>query len=418
MIIKNFKKLATNEERRIALEIAEAGLEAVSPEKTIQEQVSLKKNILTVKDKNYDLSEIKNIYVLGFGKAAYETAKPLEKILGAKITDGIILDINQGKFKYLKSFSGSHPLPSEQNIQISKKIVDLAQRATQDDLVICLISGGASALFCLPHRLSAKRMTDLTDKLLKSGADIHEINTVRKHVSQVKGGGLAKFCYPAKVISLIFSDVPGNDLSFIASGPTVQDKTTKKDAQRILAKYEIDEEINFFETPKQEKYFEHVQNLLLLSGKTAIEAMKTKCASLKISCTIYSYALKGEAKVVGRKLLQRLPKKGAMIASGETTVKVEGNGKGGRNQELVLGTLPYLEKTVFISVASDGLDNNEAAGAIGDENSLKRAQQKGLNWREYIDNNDSFHFFEKINDLIITGPTGTNVADLIVIYKK
>ncbi|MFA6437319.1 MAG: DUF4147 domain-containing protein [Candidatus Paceibacterota bacterium] len=418
MIIKNFTKLASTPERKIALDVANAGIEAITPDKVIKENIRLDKSVLTIKNKSFDLKEIKNIYVIGVGKAAFETGSALEKVLGDKITEGILLDINKGKLKHLESFVGTHPLPSEENIRVSKKIVKLVEKATKDDLIIALISGGASALFCLPQKASVQRMASLTNRLLRSGADIYEVNTVRKHLSQVKGGGLAKFAYPAKVVSLIFSDVPGDDLSFIASGPTVKDETTKIDAQRIIKKYDIRTNSKLFETPKDKKYFENVTNILLLSGRYAIEAMQKRCQELKVPCTVYSYALRGEAKIVGRKLLQRLPKSGIMVASGETTVKVEGKGKGGRNEELVLGALPYLEKTVFISLASDGLDNSEAAGAIGDEDSLKKSQVKNLNWREYIDNNDSFHFFKKLDDLIITGPTGTNVSDLIVIYKK
>jgi len=420
MIIKNFKKLARTPRRKIALEIANAGIKAINPEKAIRENISFKNNIFQVKNKKFDLSKIKHLYVLGVGKATFKTGKSLEKILGDKIKEGILLDIENGQLKHLKAYKGTHPLPSQKNFDVSKKIVDIAKKATKDDLIIVLISGGASALFCLPRKIKIDDFKTLTQELLKSGADIYEINTIRKHLSQVKGGGLAKIAYPAKVISIIFSDVPGDDLSFIASGPTVKDKTTKKEATRILKKYEIEieNEFEFYETPKEEKYFKNVDNLLFLSGRNAIEAMQEKCKELKISCFVYSYALRGEAKVVGRKLIQRLPKNGVMIAAGETTVKVEGDGKGGRNQELVLGSLPYLEKTVFVSLASDGHDNNEAAGAIGDEDSLPRAIKKKIAWTEYINNNDSFNFFKQLDDLIMTGPTGTNVSDLIVIYKK
>jgi len=418
MLIKNFKSLASTPERKMVLEVANAGIESALPDLIIQENVSLDKNILIIKDKKFDLSKIKKLYVLGVGKAAFEMSQALEKILKDRISEGIVLDINKGKLKYLKSFKGDHPLPSETNLSVSKKIVAIAKKATKDDLVITLISGGASALFCLPHELSISQLKTLNDELIKSGADIHEVNTVRKHVSMVKGGGLAKIAYPAQIISLIFSDVPGNDLSFIASGPTVKDKTTSKDVARVLKKYDIDDDFELSETPKEEKYFKNIDNILLLSGITAIEKMQEKCKELKQPCTVYSYALRGEAKIVGRKLLQRLPEKGFMIASGETVVKVIGEGKGGRNEELVLGAMPYLEGTVFASIASDGIDNTDAAGAIADEISLKKAQEKNMDWAEYINNNDSYNFFKKAGGLIMTGPTGTNIADLIVIYKS
>jgi len=418
MIIKNFKKLAKTPRRKIALEIVNAGIKAINPEKAIRENILFKNNIFQIKNKKFDLSKIKHLYVLGIGKAAYKTGKALEKILGSKIKEGVLLDIENGALKHLKAYKGTHPLPSQKNFNVSKRIVNIAKKATKNDLIIMLISGGASALFSLPHKIKIDNFRVLTEELLKSGADIYEINTVRKHLSQVKGGGLAKIAYPAKVISIIFSDVPGDDLSFIASGPTVKDKTTKKEASRILKKYDIEQEFEFYETPKDEKYFKNIDNILFLSSRDAIEAMQEKCKTLKIPCFVYSYALRGEAKIVGRKLIQRLPKNGVMVAAGETTVKVEGDGKGGRNQELVLGALPYLEKTVFVSLASDGHDNTTAAGAIGDENSLPRAIKKNIAWREYINNNDSFNFFKQLDDLIITGHTGTNIADLIVIYRK
>jgi glycerate 2-kinase len=417
MLIKNFKKLASTQERKIALKIANAGLEAIDPLKVIQSNIDLKKNILTIKKKKFDISEVENIYVLGIGKASFRACQALEEILKDKIRDGALIDTKKGKLKRIKVFKGTHPLPSQKNIQASQKISAIAQKATEKDLILFLVSGGGSALFSLPQKATVSQVKNLTDELLKSGADILKINTVRKHLSQVKGGGLAKLAYPAKLVSLIFSDVPGDDISFIASGPTVKDKTTKKEAQKILDKYNISP-LKLYETPKESKYFKNVSNILLLSGKTALKGMQKECHKLKIPCSVYSYALKGEARIVGRKILQRVKGSGALIATGETTVKVEGSGKGGRNQELVLGALPYLEKTVFISIASDGLDNTEAAGAIGDDNSLKEAQEKGLAWSEYMRDNDAFSFFKELDDLIMTGPTGSNVADLIVIYNK
>ncbi len=309
MIIKNFKKLAKTSERKITLEVANAGIEAIKPEKVIEKNISFKKNVLQIKNRKFDLSKIRHLYVLGMGKASYKTGKALERILGDRIKDGILIDIEDGKLKHLKAYKGTHPLPSQKNINVSKKIVDIAKKAEKDDLIIILISGGASALFCLPHKIEVSDFKILTEELLKSGADIYEINAVRKHLSQVKGGGLAKLAYPAKVVSIVFSDVPGDDLSFIASGPTVKDKTTKKDARHVLKKYDIEDEFEFYETPKEEKYFKNIDNILFLSSRNAIEAMEEKCKELKISCFVYSYALRGEAKIVGRKLIHLFRKK-------------------------------------------------------------------------------------------------------------
>ena len=418
MIIKNFQKLASTPARKIALKIAEAGLEAIKTEKVLEKNVLLKEEVFGVQNKKFSLKNFKNIYLVAIGKAALESAKFLEKLLGGKIKEGIVVDIKKAQFKNLKSFKGTHPLPSIINLKAGKEILKLLKKAKKDDLIITVISGGGSALMCLPKKIKLKKLERLNRKLLLSGAPIQEINIVRKHLSLLKGGNFAKEAYPATVISLIFSDVPGDDLSFIASGPTVRDESTKADARRIAHQYKLGQDLNFFETPKEKKYFKNVHNFLLLSGKNLLLAMKEKATSLGFEVKIYSYALRGEARTVGRKILHRLEEKGVLLAVGETTVTVRGRGKGGRNQELVLGALPYIDKdVVLLSLASDGLDNTEAAGALGDGTSLSRARKMGLEWRVYLDNNDSFHFFEKLGDLIITGRTGVNVADLLIALK-
>ena len=267
--------------------------------------------------------------------------------------------------------------------------------------------------------LSLKDKVQITKQLLKSTATIHEINTVRKHLSLVKGGGLAKIVYPATMISLIFSDVPSNDISFVASGPTVRDKTNIDDAKAILSKYNIKYDGEFFETPKEDKYFENVHNFILCSGKTVLSAMGKKAEEMDIQARVLRSDFEADADQACRILLENANSGELLLATGETTVKIKGKGKGGRNQQLVLSALKYIkEGDVVISCASDGYDYTEAAGAIADSETLKKAKEYNLNIEEYINNNDSFHFFEKTKDQIMTGKTGLNVSDIFLVYKN
>jgi glycerate 2-kinase len=237
-------------------------------------------------------------------------------------------------------------LPSRKNFLFTKKIIERFQgKLTKDDLVIVLVCGGGSAMLVYP-KISLKKYIQVNQELLKSGANIYEMNTIRKHLDLVKGGGLLKILYPAKVISFIFSDVPGNDLSFIASGPTVKDKTKITDALKIIKKYKLKsvKKEDLIETPKEEKYFKNVRNILALSNLTALKAMKEKAESLGLKAKILTDNLKGDVKDVAKFLFQEIKKskEKILIAGGETTVKVKGKGKGGRNQELVLWFLKYL----------------------------------------------------------------------------
>ena len=415
MIIKNFKSLATSRERKLALLIAEAGLQAIKTDNVIRKNVKLSYNTLKINGKNYNLNKYKRIFVIGAGKAAYSTAKEIEKILGKKITKGMVMDISPGKLKRIKIVRGTHPVTSKKNLIATKKMIDIVSNLDKDDLVICLISGGASALLSYPA-IPLSEMIRLNKKLLKCGADIKEMNSVRKHVSRVKGGNLAKIVYPAKLVSIIFSDVVGNDLSTIASGPTVKDNTSVSDAEKIIRKYKLGS-IKLFETPKDPRYFKNVDNLLLLSNKVAVDAMAEKARRLGLDAMKYSVNIHGEARLVGKKIANIGRLGTAFIAAGETTVTVRGHGgKGGRNQELVLGAIEHAKGTM-IAIGSDGMDNTDAAGAIIDKNSAKKAARLKLNAKDYLKNNDSYRFFKKMRSLIFTGPTGSNVSDLIVYVK-
>ncbi len=423
-MIKNYKQLNITSIRKKALDIINAGLESLDIQKVIKGQVSLNKDILNIKSekgesREYNLNNFSNIFVVAIGKGSSDAADEIEKIIGNKITKGIALDIKKKNLKFIKSFKGTHPLPSAKNSKATKKVIKLLKNTKSDDLVIVLIFGGGSALFCQPAKISIKKLKKYTDKLIKSGKDIYSTNTVRKHLSLVKGGNLAKLAYPAKVVSCIFSDVPKNDFAFIASGPTVKDKTTIEDAQAIGAEFNWPKDI-FVKTPKEEKYFKNTENILFFSNQRPLQKMKKTAEELGFNTEIYSYSIKGEATKVGNKLLKLIQdKKGqqVLLAGGETTVIVRGNGIGGRNQELVLGALSSLKNNeIILSISSDGWDNTKAAGAIGDIKTKEKAQKLNLDLKKFLKNNNSFNFFKKTNDLIFIDQ-GINISDLIIVAK-
>jgi len=444
-IIKNFKDLAINKERKILLEIVETGLKALDYEKVL---------------KNLDLSRVlkkyQNVYLIGFGKGSAKAVDILRKKI--KFKEIYVIDVTGNYTR------GTHPLPSEKNFKFTQKVVERFNgKLTQKDLVMVIVCGGGSAMFTYPV-VGIENFKEINQQLLKSGANIYEMNIVRKHLDLVKGGGLAKILYPAKVISLIFSDVPGNDLSFIASGPTVKDKTKVNDALKIIKKYKIKgiSKNDLIETPKENKYFKNVENRLVLSNLTALYAMKEKAKKLGLRAKILTDKLEGEVSQVAKYLLNEIKKsrEELILCGGETTVKVKGNGKGGRNQELVLWFLKYLKKHaeipgnnelntriyakdkhadtrgkvfsvdlsnnhplgsassfLILSLASDGWDNTEFAGALGDYLTLEKAKKLKLDLDKFLQNNDSFHFFQKTKDGLKTGRLPINVADLILVLK-
>jgi hydroxypyruvate reductase len=307
---------------------------------------------------------------------------------------------------------------SPNNVSLTKKILSLTHHLRAEDVVLCLISGGGSALFANPH-IPLEKYQKLTKALLKSGAEIHEMNTVRKHVDGVKGGRFATHCYPATVVTLLVSDVPGNEPAFIASGPTVRDKTTNRDAQRIVAKYGLPQ-VPFSETPKNAKLFKQVHNIMALDNVKAVNAMAVEARKLGLKPHIVTTKLSGEARDTGIRLLHGIKKKTAVIAAGETTVTVTGHGKGGRNQEVVTGSIHLLSTLPHCALASmgtDGIDNTPAAGAIADDKTLAIERKKGLRCTKALENNDSYPFLKKLKKLIITGPTGTNVSDIMVAVR-
>ena len=442
MTITNFKNLAKNPLRQKALLIAEAGYKAIEISRVIHQKIKLKENQLVIilasingsKKLKLNLNDYPRIFLIGIGKGSALACATLAKILGKKLTGGIALDIQKPKLEIrnlkLEILAGTHPLPSQKNVNATQKIIKLAKRLNKDDLLITFICGGGSALACA-SKTELKASQTIFKELTKKGADIIELNTVRKHLSELKGGNLAKLAYPATVVSLIISDVPGNDLSMVASGPTVFDKTAKKDAIRILKEYNFQFPISNFqllETSKDRKFFNKVKNILFLSNQEPVLAMAKKAEELGFKPKIYSLKIQGEAKKSLLPLMEAIKKNEAILAAGETTVTLDNRptGRGGRNMEAVLGALTkslnskfyILNSNLVMSFASDGRDNTEAAGAIGDILTLKKAQKLKLNFQEFLNKHNSFSFFKKTGDLIFAKQKTFNVSDLVVVLKE
>jgi glycerate-2-kinase len=300
--IKNFNELATTPNRKTALEIMEAGLNAINTEEVIKDKIKLENNTLAIMGENFDLSKFKKIKVVGFGKSSCEAALALEKILGSKISEGAVIGLNKVTCDIVETFAGTHPKPSPLNIEAGKKIYEIISGSTAEDLIIVLVSGGGSALLC-PTEGECDQEGKLYDSFLASGQTIKQINTVRKHLSLLKGGGLAKVAYPATVIGLIFSDVPGDNFAEVASGPTYKDVTTIADAQKIITENKLGE-FNLFETPKEDKYFEKVHNFVLVSNEIAVEAMAKESQKLGLSVKIVSTDLYDEVDEALKKIFQ------------------------------------------------------------------------------------------------------------------
>jgi hydroxypyruvate reductase len=359
-------------------------------------------------------------------------AVAVERLLGRRITAGVVNAPNAVKLRRIEINECGHPIPDRRGVAGAKRIAQIASEAGADDLVVCLISGGASALLPLPAppiTLAGKQK--ITRLLLECGATIREINCVRKHVSAIKGGRLARMAYPATLLTLILSDVIGDHLDAIGSGPTVPDRSTIADASAICAKYRIGFELpELDETPKPgDAIFRKTQNVIVGSNALAVDAAALEARRLGFHTLVLSTFLEGEAREAAKVhagIAREIRASGrpvkppaCVITGGETTVTVRGKGRGGRNQEFALAAaiaIAGLRDTVILSGGTDGADGpTDAAGAIADGSTVARAETQGLNAAAFLANNDSYRFFDALGDLIKTGPTGTNVADLQVI---
>ncbi len=424
--IRNFDALAITPERKLALEIAEAGLAAIDTKAVIRKWVKEEDGRLTIGGKVIRKEERKRIFVVGIGKCALDAGAALEEILGDAITRGIVLDVREGRLRRIKTHSGTHPFPTEANVKATAEIIELLAECTPRDLVLFIISGGGSTLLCQPRNFTYMEEAKLLEYLFEISAPIEKINVLRKHLSLARGGHLAAFAYPARVVSLIFSDVPGDDVEFIASGPTVKDTTTVHEARAVAKKYELEKRLGFqihlLENPKDEKYFRRVSNVVVVSNQIALAAMQSEAARAGFKTEIVTHTLRGEARKMGVDIIKKvhkLPAHSIVLYGGETTVTVRGNGLGGRNQELALAAMEKITRgELVLSLASDGRDNGDYAGALCDIMTKEKAERMGLKADDFLKKNDSSRFFEQMEDMLITGGIESNVSDLVIAIKS
>ena len=434
--------------RASALAIFHAALDAGNPRGAILRALQRDGDRLRVADRAYDL---RRVFVIGFGKASAAMAHAVEEILGDKISGGAV-SVKYGHTAPLQKISiteAGHPLPDENSLRGAQKILNLLRETRDDDLVICVISGGGSALLELP--VAGVSLADLratTDMLLRAGATINELNTLRKHLSQVKGGQLAR-ASNAPIISLILSDVLGSPLDVIASGPTAPDSTTCADARAIIARYNLRDQLpasviahlertdpstrSGADTPKSDDpIFARVQNVIIADNAIACDAAMRAARDLGFNALLLSTFVQGEAREIAKmfaaiacEIATRdvpIAKPACIIAGGETTVTLRGDGTGGRNQEFALaGALEIagMHNVALLSGGTDGTDGpTDATGAIADGATSARARERGMDARAFLARNDAYHFFKPLDDLIITGPTNTNLNDVIVMLVE
>ena len=434
--------------KALALDLIHAALAAVEPAAAVRRHLRRDGDMLFVGEKtSFDLAEVENVYVVGAGKASAVMATAVEEILADRLTDGVV-NVKYGNAvptRKVRVVQAGHPIPDDKGEHGAREIVEMCRRAGPRDLVICLISGGGSALMPLPvEGVSLNDKRRLTDALLRSGATINEMNALRKHLSQVKGGQLARAAQPAEVVSLIISDVVAAPLDVIASGPTVPDHSTYADAMAALEAHALDDRIpaavrqvldrgmagELPETPKPgDPCFARCHNVVIGSNDIAARALTRRAEARGMNAMVLSNFVEGEAREVGIVLAaiareiaasgNPVKRPACVVSSGETTVTVRGQGRGGRNQELALAAalkMADLPDAMVVGFATDGVDGpTDAAGAIAFGDTLARAHAADLDPARFLADNDSYNFFQKLGDLITTGPTNTNVADLMFV---
>ncbi len=425
-IIKNLDELSVTPLRTDALAIVSAGYDAINTRTALHEAVTIAGDTLIVSGNAYPLSSSQKIWVVGAGKCAIEGASALEDILGDRLAGGVVVDVSDATHRLplakITGLIGTHPEPSQKNRGAAKHIVDVLSALTKDDIVIEIVSGGGSTLLCLPNdAMTCANEAEAFRELTDGGATITEMNTVRKHISTARGGWLAKMAYPAKLIGLIFSDVPGNDLSVISSGPTVKDITTITDAEKIINTYHLHafSKEALIETPKEDIYFENVRNILLMTNQRPLTSMKHIAETLGYTAHIITDRYSGEASDVIKDVqteLSKAPRGSVFLYGGESTVTLgEHAGKGGRNLEMALAGLSQIgENEIIVPFSTDGHDNTDFAGAICDTITKEHATQNRLPTETYLLEHRSYDFFTETGDALVTGNTGANVSDIII----
>jgi len=429
--------------------IYSAAISAVDPATALQSRLKRHKNVLSLQDDHnrtleLNLNNYAHIFIVGTGKATAAMAGATEKILGKHLSTGCIT-VKKGyteKLTKTEIIEAGHPLPDKHSQTGAKKIIRLLSTAGDKDLVISLISGGGSALLTLPAPpLTLKQVQSVSSLLMECGATIHEINGVRKHLSRIKGGRLAQMASPATVVNIMISDVVGDNPDIIASGPFMPDESTFADALETIEKYHLTDKVpgpvltrltagtrgDIAETPKKNApAFQKTVNVTIASNRIALKAAKRAAERIGYQAIILSSLFEGDTKDLAffhsrialevHPAADPVPPPACIISGGETTVQVKGNGLGGRNMEFALHSAVFIDgydKITVASIGTDGTDGpTDAAGAVADGLTLKRAREMALSPEAYIKKNDSYHFFKKLNDLIITGPTNTNVMDI------
>ncbi|MCY4263010.1 MAG: glycerate kinase [Candidatus Dadabacteria bacterium] len=433
--------------RKDARTLFDRALREADPGKCVLEHLELRDEHLKVAGESFDLSEFESLYVIAFGKAASSMAAALEELLGDRITEGIVVSNVHAEraFQKMNFHLSSHPVPDEKSFRAAKEALSLLEKSGERDLVIFLISGGGSSILAMPSEgLTMQDIRAVTQKLMLSGVDTYGLNTVRKKMSQIKGGGLLKKALPSKVITLILSDVVGDRLEFIASGPTVPDTTTYEDAWRVIEALELEHKI----PPRVVVHLERGRKgntapamdsqLYEQSGATtvivgnnhkAIISMEKTAEEMGYNTLFLSSQISGEAREVAKVLAgisfdikrfgRPVRKPACILFGGETTVNVTGRGRGGRNTETALSFCFEIigsSGIVGLFAGTDGIDGpTDAAGAICDGQSRLAARSMGISARDHLANNDSYSFFETLGDLVKTGSTGTNVMDVGVV---
>jgi hydroxypyruvate reductase len=424
--------------------IFQAALRAVEPGAAIRRHMRCEDDRLHIADHTYDLRQYDGLYVIGVGKAGAAMASAIEALIGDHLLGGhvIVKYGHGGPVERVTLHEAGHPIPDEAGVRATHTLIDFVSKRGPRDLVLCLISGGGSALSPAPiEGITLAEKQEVTRLLLACGASIHEINALRKHISQIKGGQLARLASPATLIALVLSDVVGDALDVIASGPTVPDTSTFADCLEILRKYRLFDHIpasirrhleagiaaTVPETPKPgDAVFAHTQTVIIGRNLQALEAASREATALGYRTLILSSAIEGETREVAKVhagIAKEVVASGHPIATpacilsgGETTVTLRGEGKGGRNQEFALALALDIDNMAGIAALSGGTDGTDgptdAAGAVVDWTTRTRAEQQGLRPREALEHNDAYPFFARLGDLFITGPTHTNVMDV------